>query len=44
MKDVTIIVNDLYEKGETEIKASNEVFGDSWFGIVKSLVIVYKPK
>ena len=38
------MVIDLYNNGKTEIKAENNVFGDSWIGILKSLVIVYKPK
>ena len=40
--DVTGKVRDLRKDQKLTVKASNDVFGDSWPGIAKSLVIVYK--
>ncbi len=40
--DVTEKVRQLYNGGENVIKAENSVFGDSWYGIVKTLSISYR--
>ena len=39
--DVTLIVQELYSKGEKDILASNNVFGDTWRFHGKILVIIY---
>ena len=40
--DVTEQVHDLYSKGVKEIHAENEIFGDTWPGVAKTLQITYR--
>jgi hypothetical protein len=41
-KDVTDIVAQYVKENSLEIRASNEVFGDPWYGVRKTLVVFYK--
>lgn len=41
-EDVTDAVQDAVRRNSLSIRASNDVFGDSWYGNQKSLVIVYQ--
>ncbi|CAB4038288.1 Hypothetical predicted protein [Paramuricea clavata] len=40
--DVTEKIRTLRKDKKLSVKASNDVFGDSWYGVKKSLVVVYK--
>jgi len=40
--DVTEKVRSIVANGDIEILAKNEIFGDSWYGVGKSLVVVYQ--
>jgi hypothetical protein len=40
--DVTEKIRNLRKNQKLSVKASNDVFGDSWYGVIKSLVVVYK--
>ena len=40
--DVTEKVRQIYNGGEKVIKAENSVFGDSWYGVEKTLSISYR--
>ena len=40
--DVTEKVRALVSRGVTTIEASNSVFGDPWYGTVKSLAVTYR--
>ena len=41
-RDVTEKVRAIVSKGVTTIEASNSVFGDPWYGTVKSLAVTYR--
>ena len=40
--DVTAKVQSLVRGGALNVQASNSIFGDPWFGVHKSLVVVYR--
>ncbi|CAB4015551.1 Hypothetical predicted protein [Paramuricea clavata] len=40
--NVTEKIRSLRKDRKLSVKASNDVFGDSWYGVKKSLVVVYK--
>lgn len=40
--DVTNKVREIYNSGIKKIYAKNEIFGDPWFGVFKSLHVSYR--
>ena len=42
LADVTGTVRSKRKQQKLVVQASNDVFGDSWYGVPKSLVVVYK--